>query len=101
MMKPKGNYLNPAKSRRYRALLQVASGAIPLEGGMLSAIAGSWSEAEQERVNRFLEAWIRMLQDELKEKAKTILEIMARLDLQDEAIASRMESKEFQSLLNT
>jgi len=83
-----------------RAVLQVASGAIPLAGGMLSAIAGSWSEAEQERVNRFLEAWIRMLQDELKEKAQTILEIMARLDLQDEAIASRVESKEFQSLLN-
>lgn len=41
-----------------------------------------------------------MLQDELKEKAQTILEIMARLDLQDDAIAARAESKEFQSLLN-
>jgi len=83
-----------------RAALQVAGGAIPLVGGMLSAIAGAWSEAEQERVNRFFEAFIRMLQDELKEKAQTILEIMARLNLQDEAIASRVEGKEFQSLLN-
>jgi hypothetical protein len=83
-----------------RAALQVAGGAIPLVGGVLSAIAGAWSESEQEGVNRFLEAFIRMLQDELKEKAQTILEIMARLDLQDEAIASRVESKEFQSLLN-
>ena len=87
-------------ARISRAALQVASGAIPFAGGVLSALAGNWSEAEQERVNRFLEAWIRMLQDELKEKAQTILEIMARLDLQDDAIASRVESKEFQSLLN-
>jgi hypothetical protein len=83
-----------------RAALQVASGAIPFAGGALSAIAGAWSEAEQERVNRFFEAWIRMLQDEFKEKAQTILDIMARLNLQDEAIAARVESKEFQSLLN-
>jgi hypothetical protein len=83
-----------------RAALQVVSGAIPFAGGALSAIAGAWSEAEQERVNRFFEAWIRMLQDEFKEKAQTILDIMARLNLQDEAIAARVESKEFQSLLN-
>jgi hypothetical protein len=87
-------------SKISRAVLQVASGAIPFAGGVLSGIAGAWSEAEQERVNRFLEAWIRMLQDEFKEKAQTILEIMARVDLQDEAIAARVESKEFQSLLN-
>jgi hypothetical protein len=83
-----------------RAALQVLSGAIPFAGGVLSSIAGSWSEADQERVNRFFEAWIRMLQDEFKEKAQTILEIMARVDLQDEAIAARVESREFQSLLN-
>jgi hypothetical protein len=83
-----------------RAALQVASGAIPFVGGALSALAGAWSEAEQERVNRFFEAWIRMLQDEFKEKAQTILDIMARLNLQDAAIAARIESKEFQSLLN-
>jgi hypothetical protein len=87
-------------ARISRAVLQIASGVIPFAGGTLSAAAGAWSEAEQERVNRFFEAWIRMLQDELKEKAQTILEIMARLDLQDDAIASRVESKEFQSLLN-
>ena len=87
-------------ARISRVVLQIASGVIPFAGGTLSAAAGAWSEAEQERVNRFFEAWIRMLQDELKEKAQTILEIMARLDLQDDAIASRVESKEFQSLLN-
>jgi hypothetical protein len=82
-----------------RGALQVAGGAVPLAGGVLSAIAGAWSEAEQDRHNQFFQHWIQMLKDELKEKDKTILEIMARLDLQDEAIAKRVESAEYQSLV--
>lgn len=82
-----------------RTALQVISGAVPLAGGVLSAIAGAWSEREQERVNKFFEHWVQMLQDELKEKAETIVEIMARLDLQDETISQRVESKEYQSLI--
>ena len=82
-----------------RGALQIAGGAIPFAGGVLSAIAGAWSEGEQEKVNRFISHWIQMLQDELKEKEQTIIEIMARLDLQDDAISERVESKEYQSLI--
>lgn len=82
-----------------RGAIQAVGGAVPFVGGVFSAIAGSWSEGEQEKVNRFFEHWVRMLQDELKEKEETIIEIMARLDLQDEAVAERIESKEYQSLV--
>lgn len=82
-----------------RGALQVVGGAVPLAGGILSAIAGAWSEAEQAKVNRFYEQWLRMLQDELREKEATVLEMMARINLQDEKIAERVESKEFQSLV--
>lgn len=82
-----------------RGALQVVGGGVPFVGGVLSAIAGAWSEGEQEKVNRFFEHWVRMLHDELKEKEDTIIEIMARLDLQDEAISKRVESKEYQSLV--
>lgn len=82
-----------------RGALQVISGVVPFAGGVLSAIAGAWSENEQEKVNRFFEHWVRMLEDELKEKEETIIEIMARLDLQDKAISDRVESKEYQSLV--
>lgn len=82
-----------------RGALQVVGGAVPFAGGILSAIAGAWSENEQEKVNRFFEHWVQMLQDELKEKEETIIEIMARLDLQDRAISERVESKEYQSLV--
>jgi hypothetical protein len=77
-----------------RGALQAIGGAVPFAGGVFSAIAGAWSEAEQDS-----EHWIRMLQDELKEKEETIIEIMARLDLQDESIAERVESKGYQSLV--
>jgi hypothetical protein len=40
-----------------------------------------------------------MLEDEIREKQKTILEIAARLDIHDEKIQQRIESKEYQSLL--
>jgi hypothetical protein len=82
-----------------RASLNVASGAIPFLGGVLAAIAGMWGEAEQEQANKILNQWIQMLEDELKEKGKTIAEIMARLDMQDEETLKRVESEEYQSLL--
>ena len=82
-----------------RGALQVVSGAVPFVGGVLSAAVGAWSEQEQAKVNRFFEQWVKMLQDEIREKEATIIEIMARLDLQDERIAARIESREYQSLL--
>lgn len=82
-----------------RMTLNALSGAIPFVGGVLSAAAGEWSEREQKRVNDFLRHWIQMLAEEMREKEKTILEIAARLDLQDEKIAERVESSEYQTLL--
>lgn len=82
-----------------RGALQVAGGAVPVVGGILSALAGAWSEREQEKVNRFFAQWVRMLEDEIREKEATVVEIMSRINLQDETIAARVESKEFQSLV--
>lgn len=82
-----------------RGALQVIGGAVPFAGGLLSAAAGAWSEDEQERVNKFFHHWVKMLEDEIREKERTILEIMTRLDIHDEEIAKRLESKEYQSLL--
>jgi len=82
-----------------RGALQVVGGAVPGIGGIFSAIAGAWSEREQERINRFIEHWMSMIQDEIREKEATIIEIMTRLDMQDERISKRVESKEYQSLI--
>lgn len=92
---PENNKRNAAA----RGALQVVGGIVPYVGGLISAAAGAWSENEQEKVNKFFEYWISMLKDEVKEKEETMLEIMARLNLQDEKIAARIESKEYQSLI--
>ena len=85
--------------RAFRAVLNAAAGAIPFAGGVLSAGSAAWSEREQEKINSFFEHWLKMLQDELAEKAQTILEIMARLDMNDAKIAERVASPEYQSLI--
>jgi hypothetical protein len=82
-----------------RAGLNVASALVPIFGGFLAAVAGAWGEREQEQVNNMLQQWIRMLEDELKEKGRTIAEVIARLDMQDEEILKRVESEEYQELL--
>jgi hypothetical protein len=41
---------------------------------------------------------MQMIADEIREKEETIVEIMARLDLNDERTAERVESKEYQSI---
>ena len=69
-----------------RSGLQLIGGLVPFAGGLFSAAAGAWSEAEQERVNRFFRHWIEMLQDELRKKERTILEIMARARLAVRAV---------------
>lgn len=92
---PENNKFNAAA----RGALQAVGGAIPYVGGLISAAAGAWSENEQEKVNNFLKYWVQMLKDEMKEKEATMLEIMARLNLQDEKISKRIESKEYQSLI--
>lgn len=82
-----------------RAGLDIASGMVPFFGGFLAAIASAWSEKEQEHANNMLRQWIQMLEDELREKGRTIAEIIARVDMQDEETLKRVESEEYQALL--
>lgn len=79
--------------------LESASGLIPFAGGVLSAATSAWSDHDQERVNSFFKHWLHMLNDEMHEKEQTIIEIAARLDLQNETIDKRMNSPEYQSIL--
>jgi hypothetical protein len=46
-----------------------------------------------------LRAWLKMIEDEIGEKQRTMVDIIARLDLHDEQIAERVRSAEYQSLL--
>ena len=87
------------KNKLARAGLNAASGMIPFLGGILAAIASNWGEKEQEHAHNMLRQWVQMLEDELREKGKTIAEVVARLDMEDERIKQRIESDEYQKLL--
>ncbi len=82
-----------------RAGMEIAGGIVPGIGGVFSAAASAWEGRDQDRANDFFKHWLRMLFDEMKEKEQTIVEIMARLDMQDKKVAERMESPEYQSLV--
>lgn len=82
-----------------RAGMQAVGGAIPFVGGILSAAAGAWSEHEQDQVRKVFEQWMQMLEEELREKAHTIKEIAARIDLSEEKVRQRIESPEYQGLM--
>lgn len=94
------NELDPDKKNKIaRAALNVIGGSIPFVGGLISAGAGYWSEHEQEQITNVLKQWLQMLEDELREKGKTIAEVIARLDMHDETLRERIESPEYQSIL--
>jgi len=82
-----------------RAGMDVAGGAVPIIGGIFSAAASAWEGRNQDRANAFFKHWLQMLFEEMREKERTIVEIMARLDMQDKKVTDRMESPEYQSIL--
>lgn len=92
------NYSNK-RNKITRGVITSVGGAIPFAGGIFSAISSAWSEQEQEKQNSFFQYWLGMLNDEIKEKEKTIIEIMARLDLLDDKISTRVSSNEYQSIV--
>ncbi|MEJ0001883.1 MAG: hypothetical protein WDN09_01710 [bacterium] len=69
--------------------------AIPVIGGAIGGIGGSWSEKEQENLNNIFGTWLKLQEDEIKEIAITIMEVMARVDQTDEKIRERLQSPEY------
>ena len=86
-------------SKITRGLLNVAGGAIPFAGGVLSAASATWSEHEQDRVNEFLKYRQQMFEKELAEQLETINEIMQRLAKIKQDVSERIKSTEFQGLV--
>ncbi|MER9615591.1 hypothetical protein [Mesorhizobium sp. M0207] len=91
--------LDASSVKKWSRTAMNAAGGIPFVGSFLSAAAGHWSAEEQEHATNVIRQWLQMLEDELREKGKTIAEVVARLDMKDEKVTERIESPEYQSLL--
>jgi hypothetical protein len=74
-------------------------GGIPGAGGVFGAAGGAWAEAEQSHFNKVFASWLKLQEDELKEIALTIGEILSRIDLNDENVQKRIESPEYLKLI--
>lgn len=90
-----GKGMGPMAARYALACL----GAIPLVGGAIAGASGAWSEAEQSHFNKVFAAWLKMQEDEIREIGTTIMEVMSRLDLNDEQIRERLESPEYLKII--
>lgn len=88
-----------ASSKIARFALAALSGVIPGAGGIVSGIAGAWSEEEQNDFNRLLAAWLKLQEDEIREIGKTIIEVMIGIDQSNEEIRKRIESPEYLKLI--
>jgi len=82
-----------------RFALACLGGLVPFGGGVLGGAAGTWSESEQAHYNRIFASWLKLQEDELKEIAMTMAEILSRLNLNDENVRKRIESPEYLSLV--
>jgi hypothetical protein len=74
-------------------------GAIPGIGGAIAGVGSAWSEQDQAEYNRIFSAWLKLQEDEIKEIAMTIFEVMGRLDKNDEEVRKRIESPEYLKLV--
>lgn len=82
-----------------RFVLACLSGVIPGIGGVIGGAASGWSEADQNRFNRLLAAWMKLQEHELVEIGITLREVMQRLDLTEAAVQERIQSPEYLSLV--
>lgn len=82
-----------------RFALACLSGLVPFAGGALGGGAGAWSEAEQEKFNKIFTSWLKLQEDEIKEIGKTLMEVMIRLDRDDERVQERIQSPEYLKLI--
>lgn len=82
-----------------RFLVAALGGAVPVAGGAIGAAASAWGERDQQKVNELFSTWLRLQQDEIREIGVTLLEVAARIDLNDPAVKARAESPEFVALV--
>lgn len=74
-------------------------GSVPVAGGPLTAIAGAWSEADQDKINKIFEAWMKLQEEKIAKMGQTLAEVMMRVDLNNEETERRVKSPEYSDLL--
>lgn len=106
------NTLRRGKGTRWmRIAVQCVAGAISAAAGgfvslmtggfagAMSGAAGAWGESEQDGVNDLVKECLRVQREQIEDVASNVMQILTRLDLDDDETARRVESPEYQALL--
>ncbi len=96
--------LGKGNNKKYVRFIMAALGSVPWIGsylGILGAMAGLSSEADQEKLNGLLKLWVQEHEPKLEELKEALGEITNRLDGLDEKIQQRVESPEYLTLVRS
>lgn len=77
-----------------------AGGAIgSAAGGIIDGASNHWSDREQGEVNNLFNTWLKLQEEQMREIGLTMVEVVERLDMNDETIKERLQSPEYLNLL--
>lgn len=88
---------NLSKASRF---ILAALGSIPWVGGFLSASASLNGEQEQSQINNLHRLWLQNHEVKIEDLGKSISNILARIDTEDEEVKKRIESKDYLQLVS-
>ncbi len=91
--------LSKGRGPQFARAVLASLGSIPIAGGLFGAAAGAWSEEEQASLNKIFAQWLRFQREEIEEMAKTLSEVLIRLDPNDQKVRERLESAGYHSLV--
>lgn len=92
-------HLGSERQRRFHRFLLAALGSIPWVGGFIAATAAIGAENDQQRVNELQQQWLEEHREKLSDLARTLVEIVERLESLGEEIQRRIESEEYLALV--
>ena len=92
-------HLGAGRQRRYHRFLLAALGSIPWVGGFIAATAALGADKDQQNVNELQQQWLEEHREKLSDLAKTLFEIVERLESLGEEIQRRIESEEYLALV--
>lgn len=87
------------RQRRYHRFLMAALGGVPWVGGVIAAAAALSAEAGQEKVNELQRDWLEEHQQKLADLARSLVEIVDRLESFGEEVQRRIQSEEYLALV--
>lgn len=91
--------LGSDRQRRYHRFLMAALGSVPWVGGFIAATAALGADNDQRKVNQLQQEWLEEHRQKLSDLARTLVEIVDRLEALGDEIQRRIRSDAYLSLV--